>query len=734
MIFTGTIQEVKFNQNEFYILSVALDPHEEKSFGVKTLATVKGNIPFLNVKKGTWFGFEGEWINHETFGKQIQISKAPILGSWKDSNVIRALTAQGIDPFLLGDIFLQTKEEFQRTLEDVDKLIALDIDANVAEEISNAWKDLKYLHMLFDFISQFDFPSYVYSRVLSYASSLDKGELMSNPWTIIDACDLDFKSVDQVIVKALNFDLLSPKRISSAISYVFKELQFSGHVYFLSGNLYDSVRNLIGDVPQELFVSCLVNMHKKEIFIERFKDQKFYYPIENYNNEVYSASALRNKLNYPGAMPLDAAKTYLDNWSEFQKISLSDKQKEGVLNALTYPVSVLTGYPGTGKTQSVKAIVSILAENCIDFLLCAPTGIAAKRLATVTGYEATTIHSALMATSGDLSDMDGSSEGSYIGLDTTLDKNNVNWDWGYTEDNPHPASVIIVDESSMLDLAVLTSILKATREDASIVFVGDAAQLPSVGAGNVLKDLIVSDKFPTVRLTEIFRQKETSGIVYASHSIVKGDYPSFSNEFSLIEMDDDFVPDKVIEIAKDLYDGRQNFQVLSPRHGGPCGVTKFNDLLRSHLNPKRPGLREVLINGASIREDDRIMITRNNKKLKIFNGEVGKIFKIDHKSKTLGIKIHDDPPRFVEISFKLASKHLRLAYACTVHKAQGLEYDIIVIPVLESFGLQLQRNLYYTAVTRAKQKVYMIGSGAALAKAINNTKQEQRNSLLSQRI
>jgi exodeoxyribonuclease V alpha subunit len=309
--------------------------------------------------------------------------------------------------------------------------------------------------------------------------------------------------------------------------------------------------------------------------------------------------------------------------------------------------------------------------------------------------------------------------------------------WGYDQENPHPAEVIVIDESSMLDQHLLYRLLTCTSPQCRIVFVGDAAQLPSVGPGNVLRDMIASKKFPVVNLTEIFRQKDTSAIVYAAHSIFRGEVPEYSSnsDFTLVQMlSEETILEFIEKLSRKLYDKRENFQVLSPRHAGVVGVTNLNTRLRELLNPQDGNLTEIRVGEDVIRQDDRIMIFHNDYNLGVFNGDVGKVYRIDKKAKEIEIKIFGDPPLHVCVPFKDAHKLIRLAYCCTVHKVQGLEYDVIVMPLIDSFRHQLQRNLLYTAVTRAKKKVFLVGTQTALATAVANDREDLRNTLFRDRL
>jgi len=431
--------------------------------------------------------------------------------------------------------------------------------------------------------------------------------------------------------------------------------------------------------------------------------------------------------------------------AEELQFELTDDQRIGVENALINPVSVFSGLPGTGKTTSLKVLVKVLQKlgfrtsstksDPPDVLLLAPTGIAAKRVASITGVEAFTVHRALGGKPKDSQNRDSSYEGIVGDSVQKQGSSKGSWgSWSYGEDSRHPAQFVVVDESSMLDIEGFARIVGAMRDDAHLVLMGDHAQLPSVGAGNVLRDLIRSG-IPKVSLTEIFRQSETSGIVKAAHSIHSGEMPSIDKDFNLIQVgNEEQALSVIVKLVGKLYEKEANFQVLSPRHKGTSGVTNLNTELRNMINPSGQGARQIRVASGHIREGDRVMITANDYSLGIYNGDVGKVSEIDLKRKLVRVKIHGVVSQYVEMDTKTANRLLRLAYAQTIHKSQGQEYDIIVLPILSSFGRQLQRNLIYTAVTRAKSKVFLIGQPKALLRAVQSDTENHRNSALGKRI
>jgi exodeoxyribonuclease V alpha subunit len=382
--------------------------------------------------------------------------------------------------------------------------------------------------------------------------------------------------------------------------------------------------------------------------------------------------------------------------------------------------------------------LTLLHEAGVQPLVVAPTGIAAKRVASVTGVTASTIHRAFKAKG---IENEGGREATYAGVVGERGEGALSdgsdEEWGYGPGKPHPAEVVVIDESSMVDQAVLYRVLSCTRPDTRLVFVGDAAQLPSVGAGNVLRDLIASEQFPTVALTEVFRQADTSPIVTAAHDIFHGRVPEapVKSDFSLIPLaDEEEVLKTILSLSEKLYGQRANFQVLSPRHAGTLGVTNLNTRLRAILNPAQHGLNEVTLGGETLREGDRVIVCKNDYKLGVFNGDVAKVNFIDKNAKEIEIKIHGPPVMLVRIPRSSAGTLLRLAYAVTVHRCQGLEYDMVVMPIVDGFAHQLQRNLFYTAITRAKKKVLLVGTHRAMERAVLNNREDARNTLFAARL
>jgi exodeoxyribonuclease V alpha subunit len=396
-------------------------------------------------------------------------------------------------------------------------------------------------------------------------------------------------------------------------------------------------------------------------------------------------------------------------------MGLAEMQKETIRKAITSKVLVLTGGPGTGKTTLVNCLIRILEREGQRILLASPTGRAAKRLAEVTGREAKTIHRLL----------------EYSPTEGGFKRN---------EDNPLEADLVIIDEVSMVDILLMNNLLKAVPPRTTLLLVGDVDQLPSVGPGNVLRDIIASERVETVRLTEIFRQAQQSMIVVNAHRVNRGEFPHTrpprgrQADFYFIERDE---PEKALELVKDLcgrrlprafrFDPLDDIQVMTPMHKGLVGVANLNAELQRLLNPKG---EEIVRGGRLFRLNDKVMQIRNNYQKEVFNGDIGRVVGIDPEEQKLLVRFED---RVVDYEWS-DLEELVLAYAISIHKSQGSEYPAVVVPIMSQHYVMLQRNLLYTAITRAKKLVVVVGSRRAISMAVRNNRVQHRNTGLAARL
>lgn len=734
--FSGRVASIVYENADFYVLRVVLD--NDTSL-LKTPVAVRGGFSTLVVRPGTWLSFEGKWEEHAAYGKQVAVTRFPVPPpTWTTESILSLLSANNVGTTTCSTLRKTLGENLHAALlQGEDGLLPSGLDDFTRLHVLSRWKSavahLKSTAFLYDV----GVPQKVVGRVWAILGDNAEEVLTTDPWSLLKVDGITFQQADEV-AQRLGLPMDNPLRARGAAVFALKQARWEGHLYLTPSELSEAVRNLapgLGAVSGSTLATELVTAGST--IVEEVNGVTAIYDPWLLHLERGTAEGLRER----AAVPVDPvlrqqSEDALREWSDTHHVSLTPTQVQAALNALTEPVSTLTGLPGTGKTTTLRAVVSVLKEQGIPFLLCAPTGIAAKRMASVANASASTVHRAFGAKNPGNSN---EREATYVGVvgDAGVAEGSTGSGekWEYGPDNIHPARVVICDESSMLDQHLLYRIVSATS--GRLVFVGDAAQLPSVGPGDVLRNMIASKQFPTISLTEIFRQSDTSGIVIAAHDMHAGRVPmSDGKDFVLVEAtEEDAAAAIILKVAQRLYDARANFQVLSPRHAGGAGVTMLNQRLRGILNPGQAGLLEVRLGTETVREDDRVMVVKNDYNLDVYNGDVGKVCRIDRKAREIEVLLNNEvPARQVRFSFADASSKLRLAYAQTVHKSQGQEYDIIIAPVLGSFGLQLQRNLFYTAVTRAKKKVILVGTYGALSRAVANDRSDKRNTLFSLRL
>lgn len=769
--FSGRVSDVVFENpaQNFYVLRMVLDGGNSGFIGsglqIERPDTIRGTIPGISIRIGTWFGFEGQWVDHPKYGRQIEVTKAPVLehGDWDAPTAVEYLKADGVDMFDLTALLDVYKgKDFLQALESVDLMEQAGLDRQTADDLRERWKVIRTYFRAMDILRDLNLPK---SRIKAIWAVFgdDTAEILSTtPWRLVQIDGITFDQADELALR-MGKQEDDPERAKGAILFVCKNQKSMGHLYQNAGEVIKKAQKMLPLFTKPQFHTALGELaDDKMLIIEQRPDgtRAVYEPWFHFL-EVECAKQLHTRVGAAeisdtylkklglvgpktqaaverGDTPYQIAEASVKEWSELSHLDLSDEQFEGVVTALLEPVSILTGLPGTGKTTSLRAVVKILQDAEVPFLQIAPTGIAAKKMSQATAASAYTIHRAFAARG---SDDDDGREKTYFGIiGASTDSVQVDGSgehWGHSKSDPHPAQVVIVDESSMIDQHLLYRILESTKDTCRIIFVGDAAQLPSVGPGNVLRDLVASGLFAVTTLTEIFRQDEASDIVLAAHAMHTGRVPDHtgSKEFMLMEFHDEHkILGVISKLSERLFSKRQQFQVLSPRHAGVLGVTNLNAVLRDLLNPAQPNLKEMTLGRQTIREDDRVMVVKNNYHLNVYNGDIGKIARIDRSARRLEVRIHGEVPYYVSFKFSEVPVYLRMAYACTVHKFQGLEIDNIIIPVIGTFGSQLQRNLYYTAITRAKQRVFIVGTHSALARAISNNKEDQRNTLFLERL
>lgn len=779
---SGRVSKIKYRNGNFYILNMVLDG-KESGLGGGFLAsaskaiTVRGDVP-LKVQLNTWFGFRGQWVRHPKYGKQIQILQAPVIeGGWSKKEIVNALSANEVSPIIVEMILSHAGDDkFVETLESRDLLAKVPGLAKFsAGHVYKRWAFVKAQFETMSFLSGMNLSSRTQTRIWKHFGEDAAEVLNKEPYRLVEVPGVTLEHVKALCLqKGLN----EPEKLTRAgIIYMVKNNPGFGHL-FTTLPLLNRALTLQLDTTTADIAKALVALHKKgDIVLDRKTrpGTTAVYDPWSFEMESESAKMLVRRDKTARLLPKEEATekyikglrsigpktkeesfrggsrgllgrvvaTAVEEWGSQAHLSLSKDQEQGVINALVEPVSILGGLPGTGKTTSLLAAVRILQDAEIPFLLCAPTGIAAKNLSARTGATASTIHRAFSA-KGMSSDKQQRDYEGVVGESEKITVGDGGTEWGFSPDNPHPADVVIIDEASMMDQHLLYRLLHCTKPTARLVFVGDYAQLPSVGPGNVLRDLINAKVFPTIKLDRIFRQDDTSGIVYAAHSMHKGEVPETDKDFRFYPQNDEVaVRQMVVKMAQKLYESRhqtgRTFQVLSPKHRGEVGVTRLNQVLRELLNPASPGRTEARIGDWNIREGDRVMVIKNRygkeeEDPDIFNGDIGKVSRINLGKEEVTLRIFGQPPLEMQIKFDEVPSLLSLAYATTVHKSQGLEYDYVIIPVVKSFHHQLQRNLIYTAITRARERVFMVGEWSAFEKSVHNAKEDDRLTLFKDRL
>jgi exodeoxyribonuclease V alpha subunit len=737
---SGRVSRVLYQSQSFHVLKFIPD-------GKNHPVTVEGHFPGQQVRIGSWLAFEAVWKKHPKYGKQLSVTRSPItVSNWTDDRVLSALSAHNVGPQIRGllKILAGSKGLSLKDLLDSGDLQGGVLDPDTQNHVLSRWGVLRTHLDAAQFLSDAGLRPKVISKVWSVLGEELEEKVTSDPWILVRVAGVSFKEADEVALR-LGVSLDNPGRVQGAVLTAVQQVAKEGHIYALTGQVVQHIKRMLPGavVTSDVAAGIKTLISERQLVAKREYEGgpiALYEPWVAQMETACAQTLYERSMSKGTGVPRAQAEHELEKWAEGRQVSLADAQKEAALTALTQPIGVITGLPGTGKTTTLQAVVSVLNDCHAHVLLVAPTGIAAKRMEALTGMNAATVHRAFSAKGWDT---DGDRESTYVGVvggnTSTGGRDTRTEEWEYGPHNPHPADVVIVDESSMLDLHMLYRLLQGTRDTCRMIFVGDPYQLPSVGAGDVLRDLATCGRFAHNHLHEIFRQSDTSGIVLAAHDVHGGRTPDLTQpDFKLIPCDNgDRAAEIIRKISARLYDRRSNFQVLSPRHKGDAGVTSLNEIIRTTINPAMPGLSEWRVSGTPIRVGDRIMVVKNDYEKGIYNGDVGKVSDINHQTKTLVIRIFGmpgQPQQEVRYDLTKGVPAIRLAYAQTVHKSQGQEYDVIVVPVLRSFGRQLQRNLLYTAITRAKKRVFLVGEASAVTRAVQNDRADQRNTLLADRI
>ena len=734
---TGYIDHVIFrNEENGYTVMIlkGVDGEEE--------LTCVGTFPVLTM--GASVELTGSYIQHPVYGKQFQVSvlteKMPedamamerYLGSGAIKGIGAALAARIVRRF--GKDTLHIVEEEPERLAEVKG-----ISEKKAREIAMQVAEKADMRKAMMFLQKYGISLNLGARIYQKYGETVYSVLQENPYRLADDISgIGFKIADEIAYR-IGIHTDSDYRIRSGMMYTLLQASRDGHVYLPKEELFQKSSELLG-VDSSYMEKHLMDLSVDRKLVQKEKDGEILvYPTLYYYLELNTARMLKElDILYPEE-PEMMNKQILQIEKETETV-LDEMQKKAVIEAACHGLFILTGGPGTGKTTTINAIIRYFEGQGAEIRLAAPTGRAAKRMTEATGYEAQTIHRLLELT----------------GMPEDNDQNAQAVHFERNAENPLEADVIIIDEMSMVDIQLMHSLLQAVIAGTRLILVGDENQLPSVGPGNVLHDIIQSQAFPVIELTKIFRQASESDIVVNAHKINRGEQILLNNKsrdfFFLKRYDADIIIRVVIALIQEKlprYVEAKPFdiQVLTPMRKGLLGVERLNQILQRYLNPPDAAKKEREGMHGLLREGDKVMQIRNNyqmeweirgrygipieKGIGIFNGDTGILRTINEFAETAEVEFEDG--RWAEYSFKQLEE-LELAYAITIHKSQGSEYPAVVIPILSGPKMLLNRNLLYTAVTRARKCVTVVGSEETLREMIRNEKQQQRYSSLDQRI
>ena len=678
--------------------------------GYDDLVTLVGNL--LEVPAGSVLLCEGKWRVDKRYGQQFQCE------TWEE---VMPATAYGIKKYLGSGLVKGIGPKFAKLIvghfgTDTIEVIETDIERlyevpgigkKRVEKIRESWEKQKDIKNVMLFLQGIGVSTAYAAKIYRQYGKESIDKVKENPYRLADDIwGIGFKTADG-IARKMGYEMNDERRLRSGLIYTLNQLADEGHCYAEEQQLIATARQLL-EADEECIRTAMTHAIETE---DLMLDGTGIYLPPFYYAECGTANRLSTLVHTKEVGSIFTARFDLAKLQRETGIEYDEVQVEAIRQAIASKVMVLTGGPGTGKTTTTKAIITALQSAGMRILLAAPTGRAAKRMSEATGMEAKTIHRLL-----EYNPQDG---------------------YKRNDENPLEGDALIVDECSMIDIILMNNLTKALPTTMRLVLVGDIDQLPSVGAGNVLRDIIDSGVIPVVRLTRIFRQAQSSRIVMSAHAINRGCFPDISNgqhtDFFFMKQEE---PEKVAETIVSLVRDRlpkayrqptANIQVLTPMQRGVVGAANLNMALQQALNHNTAAL---VRGGYTYKEGDRVMQLRNNYDKDVYNGDLGYVHSMDMEERTLTV---DFDGQLVEYEVSELDE-LTLAYATTIHKSQGSEYPIVVMPVLMTHYVMLQRNLIYTGITRAKKICVLVGQTKALAYAIHNMKVLKRNTRLKERL
>ncbi len=692
--------------------------------------TCVGNFPAI--VEGENLELEGEFTEHVTYGEQFKVTSHKEIAPEDEIAIERYLGSgaiKGVGVALAARIVRRFKQETFRIIEEEPERLAevKGISIRKAMEIATIVNEKKDLRQAMIFLQKYGINMNLAVKIYKTYGNEIYGIIEENPYRMADDIEgVGFKTADEIATR-VGIKTDSDFRLRSGIVYTLLQASLEGHTYLPQEELTHRASVLLG-IDGEYISQQYMNLAiDRKIVLRKLDAQVIVYASAYYYMEANTATLLKAlNLSYD-VMDAEIEKR-ISVIEKQTDLKLEEHQIAAVKEAVRNGLLVITGGPGTGKTTTINTIIRYFEMEGLDIFLAAPTGRAAKRMSETTGFEARTIHRML--------ELNGAMEG--------------NAGFERNEQNPLETDVIIIDEMSMVDITLMYSLLKAVAAGTRLILVGDVNQLPSVGPGSVLKDIIDSQKIKTVKLTKIFRQASTSDIIINAHKINRGEEVALDNKSMDFFFLKRYEADKIIQVVLQLIkqklpkyvDAKEyDIQVLSPMRKGLLGVERLNSILQMYLNPKDASKREKEYNGIVFREGDKVMQTRNDYQLEweicskyglaidkgtgIFNGDTGIIESINPFAETMTVSF--DEGKRVEYSFKQLDE-LELAYAITIHKSQGSEYPAVVIPLLSGPQMLLNRNLIYTAVTRARKCVTIVGDDHTFETMVRNNMQLKRYS------
>ncbi len=725
---SGSVERITYFNDETNYCVLRLRPHQ-LPLGRDQLITVVGNMPEL--QPGESVRLEGQWTNHPRHGRQFQAENVQQIRPANAEAIQRYLGSgliKGIGPKTAEKIVAQFGEDtldvLDRTPERVREVDG--VGKHRAGLIAEAWAEQQAIKEVMLFLQGHGISTRLAVKIYKQYGDEAIAIVSRDPYRLAaDIFGIGFKTAD-TIAQDLGLPPDAPTRLAAGINYALNQAGDNGHVFMPRDMLVEEAASILDVDPAKLEPALHSMAQRGEVMLETIPIPDGLEQVEGvylppmYHSERGAAQKLKRMRDASHSRLSDLQEAnwdaLLDGATGAGDVALTPQQRDAVRAALTHKVSVLTGGPGTGKTTTLRALIGVLQRTRHSFMLASPTGRAAKRLSEATGQPARTIHRLL----------------GFSPMQHGFDHN---------EDNPLDTDMVVVDEASMIDLVLFYNLLKALRPDTHLLLVGDIDQLPSVGAGNVLHDVIRGAVGPVTRLDVIFRQAETSQIIRNAHRINRGEQPDTSNQsddFFLFPVED---PQAAADLLVDVVQNRipqkfgldplRDIQVLAPMYRGPIGVSALNEVLQERLNPNPRGRKaERRMFGRLYRVGDKVIQMRNNYDKDVYNGDIGQVHSFDLTNQVMTVVIDD---RFVKYDFA-ETDELTHAYCISVHRSQGSEYPCIVMPVMTQHYMMLQRNLLYTGITRARRLVVLVGTRRAIAIAVRNDQVAQRWSALDWRL